>query len=95
MIVGYYLYLYKGWLVIPLCSRMDLFNMEIIGWAMDRCLKRQLVIDACERAILKRRPDEGLIFHSGRGGQYASNEFRRLLRNQRITQEYERKGKLL
>ncbi|TFB12621.1 IS3 family transposase [Candidatus Marinimicrobia bacterium MT.SAG.4] len=85
-----YIYTREGWLY--LCVVMDLFNREIIGWAMGRRLKRQLVIDACERAILKRRPDEGLIFHSDRGSQYASGEFRKLLKDQRITQSMSGKG---
>jgi len=85
-----YIYTREGWLYLSVV--MDLFNREIIGWARDKRLKRQLVIDACERAILKRRPDEGLIFHSDRGSQYASGEFRKLLRNQRITQSMSGKG---
>ena len=85
-----YIYTREGWLYLSVV--MDLFNREIISWAMDKRLKRQLVIDACERAILKRRPDEGLIFHSDRGSQYASGEFWRLLRNQRITQSMSGKG---
>ncbi len=77
-----YIHTREGWLYLSVV--MDLFNREIIGWAMGRRLKRQLVIDACKRAILKRRPDacptnarrEGLIFHSDRGSQYASGEFK-------------------
>lgn len=48
---------------------MDVFNREIIGWAIDKRMKKSLVIKAMEGAILKRKPVGSVIFHSDRGSQ--------------------------
>ena len=64
----------QGWLylaaVIDLCSR------KIIGWAMADHLKSQLAIEALEMAIVRRKPDPGLLHHSDRGVQYACGDYR-------------------
>jgi putative transposase len=67
----------EGWLylagVIDLCSRM------IVGWSMADHMKTDLVSQALEMAIARRRPDDGLLHHSDRGVQYASDDYRHLL----------------
>jgi putative transposase len=67
----------KGWLylavVIDLCSR------KIVGWALADHLRAGLVADALRQALESRRPARGLIFHSDRGSQYGSREYRRIL----------------
>jgi transposase InsO family protein len=80
----------EGWLYLATVE--DLFSRRIVGWSMDRWIDRHLVIDALQMAIEQRRPDRGLIFHSDRGSQYASDDFRRLLAGQRIIQSMSRKG---
>lgn len=80
----------EGWMYFA--KVMDVFKREIIGWAIDKRMKKSLVIKAMERAILKRRPAGSVIFHSDRGSQYASYAFRRLLANNRIRQSMSGKG---
>ena len=55
---------------------LDLFNREIIGWSMRKRITNDRVIEALPMAIKQKRPQEGLIFHSDRGSQYSSHEFR-------------------
>ncbi|MEM6676456.1 MAG: IS3 family transposase [Pseudomonadota bacterium] len=55
-------------------------TMEIVGWAMSDSLKKGLAIDATRMALQNRRPASGLICHSDRGVQYASKDYRRLLK---------------
>ena len=88
-----YIYTREGWLYLSVV--MDLFNREIIGWAMDKRLKRQLVIDACERAILKRRPDKGLIFHSDRGQPVCQRRVQETAEGSQDYPEYEWERELL
>jgi putative transposase len=67
----------EGWLY--LAAVLDVFNRQIVGWAMDRHITRGLVIDAVNMAVRQREPASGLLFHSDRGSQYASYDFTRLL----------------
>jgi transposase InsO family protein len=67
----------EGWLY--LATIMDLYSRKIVGWAMSERLTRQLVMDAFEHAVGRRGHVNGLIFHSDRGSQYASYDFRDLL----------------
>ena len=74
----------KGWLylavVIDLCSR------RIVGWALTDHLKASLVGDALRQALGSRPVPQGLIFHSDRGSQYGSREYRSLLERAGIRQ---------
>ena len=85
-----YIWTQEGWLylavVIDLCSR------KIVGWSMSSRMKAQLVCDALQMAIWRRRPAAGLIHHSDRGSQYASKAFRRLLKAHHIEGSMSRKG---
>jgi transposase InsO family protein len=67
----------EGWLylagVIDLCSR------KIVGWSMADHMRTDLVSDALKMAVTRRRPDEGLLHHSDRGVQYASDDYQHLL----------------
>ncbi len=85
-----YVWTREGWLylavVIDLCSR------KVVGWSMSSRMKKQLVCDALQMAIWRRRPKAGLIHHSDRGSQYASKAFRRLLKAHGIKGSMSRKG---
>jgi transposase InsO family protein len=48
-------------------------------------MTNRLVVDALDRAVRRRRPDEGRLAHSDRGSQYASAHYQRLLRQHGIT----------
>jgi transposase InsO family protein len=66
-----------GWLYLAVVE--DLFSRRIVGWAMDATMTSRLVVDALEMAIRRRLPNEGLLAHSDRGSQYASEHHRSLL----------------
>jgi putative transposase len=57
--------------VVDACSRM------VVGWSMAGHLRTELILDALEMAISRRRPGEGLVHHSDRGTQYTSLAFGR------------------
>ena len=80
----------EGWLYLAVT--LDLYHRKIIGWAMGRWITRQLAIDALNMAIKNESLKPGLIHHSDRGVQYASNEFRGLLKTHAIQCSMSRKG---
>jgi transposase InsO family protein len=82
----------EGWLFLAVV--IDLFSRRVVGWSMGEDMRRELVMDALEMAWYSRSPGKrtGLVFHSDRGSQYASCEFRRLLESCGITQSMSRKG---
>jgi putative transposase len=67
----------EGWLY--LAGHKDLFNGEIVGYAMGERLSKNLVSQSLLEAVSTRRPEKGLVHHSDRGSQYCSYEYRRLL----------------
>ncbi len=69
---------------------MDLFSRKIIGWHLDDNRKEALVTEAFKKAMMKRNITKGLIVHSDRGGQYAGNSFRKLIRSKEIQQSMSR-----
>lgn len=80
----------EGWLYLAIV--MDLYSRQIVGWAMDRMLTKELVIKALRQAIGRRNPPQGLIHHSDRGCQYASLQYQMMLREYGILQSMSRKG---
>ena len=75
-----------------LAAVMDLCTRRVVGWAMSSCIDTPLVQDALAMACTHRRPPEGLVFHSDRGVQYASGDFRASLQNARLVPSMSRKG---
>jgi putative transposase len=61
---------------------LDGFSRKVVGWALDRTLASRLAITALEPAIAKRQPRPGLVHHSDRGVQYASEEYIAMLDKQ-------------
>jgi len=81
----------EGWLYLAVV--IDLFSRRIVGWSMQPHMQRSLVIDALEMACQQRHPKrEELIFHSDRGSQYASADFREVLAEYGIRPSMSRKG---
>ena len=82
----------EGWLF--LAAVIDLFSRQVVGWSMREDMRRELVIDALRMAWFKRHPGKqaGLIFHSDRGSQYASQDFRDALEAYGITSSMSRRG---
>ncbi|WP_034638482.1 DDE-type integrase/transposase/recombinase, partial [Chitinivibrio alkaliphilus] len=71
---------------------IDLYNRKVVGWDLSESLEAESSITAFNRAYWKRKPAKGLIVHSDRGVQYASNEFRKTLKMFRCKQSMSRKG---
>ena len=82
----------EGWLFLAVV--IDLFSRKVVGWSMRPDMQRNLVIDALEMAWFKRNPGKqaGLVFHSDRGSQYASDDFSAVLKEHGITPSMSRKG---
>ena len=79
-----YIWTWEGWLY--LAAVMDVHNREIVGWALRDRLTKELVVESLQKGLRARTPQAGLIFHSDRGGQYASSEVRKLLRMWHVRQ---------
>ena len=80
----------EGWLYLAVV--IDLYSRQIVGWSMAERMQATLVNDALSMAIWKRKPAKGLIWHTDRGSQYASNSHRLLLEQHGIVQSMSRKG---
>lgn len=81
----------EGWLYLAIV--LDLFSRKVVGWAMSARADRKLVMDALCMALGRRDIAAGLLlFHSDRGCQYASDDFRKLLDGKRITPSMSRRA---
>ncbi len=77
-----YIWTAEGWLYLAVV--MDLYSRRIVGWSTADHLETGLCLDALQRALSHRTDVEGLIHHSDRGVQYASDRYREALEAQRI-----------
>jgi len=73
-----YLRTERGWLYLTVV--LDLWDRKVIGWSMSREMLAEQVSQALVMAVKNRTPRKGLIFHSDRGVQYCSEEFRSTLK---------------
>ena len=80
----------EGWLYIA--GHKDLFNGDIVGYAMGDRLTRNLISQSLFRAIETKRPSQGLLHHSDRGSQYCSYDFRNILKQHGFIASMSRKG---
>lgn len=80
----------EGWLYLAIV--IDLFSRQVVGWSMSDRMKAKLVNDALLMAIWKRKPARGLILHSDRGSQYASDSHRQILQDHGVNQSMSRKA---
>ncbi len=85
-----YIWTQEGWLYLAVV--IDLFSRKVVGWSMSSSMTAQLVCDALTMALWQRKPKAGLLHHSDRGSQYASRQFRQLLKTHRVTGSMSRKG---
>ncbi len=60
---------------------LDAYSRRVVGWAMAEHLRTELVVEAVEMALWRRRPSDGVIHHSDQGSQYTSLAFGRRLRD--------------
>jgi transposase InsO family protein len=83
----------EGWLYLAVVE--DLFSRAVVGWSMAETMTSRLVVDALEMALLRRlkgSSSSGLVAHSDRGSQYASEHYQRRLREEWIRCSMSRRG---
>jgi putative transposase len=80
----------EGWLY--LAAILDLYSRKIVGWAMSERIDTVLVLKALAMALLHRRPPAKLLFHTDRGVQYASGDYRQALGNAGLIASMSRRG---
>jgi putative transposase len=85
-----YLRTWEGWLY--LAAVQDAYSRRIVGWSMADHMRSELVVDALEMAVARRRPAPGLIHHSDQGSQYVSLAFGQAARDAGIARSMGSKG---
>jgi len=80
----------QGWVYVA--AVLDLYSRKIVGWAVSRQIDTALVLMALSMALTRRQPPAGLVFHSDRGVQYASGDYRQALAAARLVAWMSRKG---
>lgn len=71
---------------------LDAFSRRVIGWALGRTLEAELAVAALRMALEQRRPQAGLVHHSDRGVQYASEQYTGMLKQHQAQISMSRKG---
>jgi putative transposase len=71
---------------------LDAYSRRVIGWALDRTMEDSLTLAALRMALARRAVEPGLVHHSDRGSQYASNDYTDLLKAKGIDISMSRKG---
>ena len=85
-----YIPTHEGWLYLAAVE--DLGSRMIVGWSMSGTMTSRLVVDALEMGWERRHPGEGLLAHSDRGSQYASEHYRQRLSEKGIRCSMSRRG---
>jgi transposase InsO family protein len=84
----------EGWLYVAVV--LDLYSRRVIGWSMAEHLKTSLVVEALTMAIQSRRAAgadlSGLVHHSDRGVQYASEAYQAVLQAHGLSPSMSRRG---
>lgn len=85
-----YIRLWREWIYLAVI--LDAFSRRCIGWELDRHLRASLAVEALRMALNSREIKAGLVHHSDRGVQYASDEYTGLLKEQGILISMSRRG---
>jgi transposase InsO family protein len=85
-----YLRTWEGW--VYLAAVQDAYSRAIVGWSMADHMRAELVVDALEMAVARRRPAPGLVHHSDQGSQYVSLGFGQAARDAGIAVSMGSKG---
>ena len=80
----------EGWLYLAVV--IDLYSRKVVGYAMDDNMRSELVNKALLNAIWQRKPKVGLIWHTDRGSQYASDSHRNIIKTFNIKQSMSRRA---
>jgi putative transposase len=83
----------KTWAGWAFCATViDCYSRKVVGFAVADHMRTDLIIDALRMAIIHRDPPPGVIFHSDRGAQYTSTEFRDFCRDNGVRPSVGRTG---
>jgi len=85
-----YIGTWEGWLYLAVV--IDLFSRRVVGWSIADHMRTELVSEAFTMAVEERQPGPGLVYHSDRGAQYASESYQALLKSQAAVPSMSRKG---
>jgi putative transposase len=85
-----YLWTDEGWYYLAVV--IDLFSRQVVGYKLSSRMTKDLVINALTNAVKSRNYPTGVIVHSDRGSQYASNEYKRILAHYGLLGSMSRKG---
>ena len=85
-----YVWTLEGWLYVAVV--IDLFSRQVVGWSIADHMRTSLCVSALQMAFWRRKPEPGVLHHSDRGSQYASQEYRRHLGIMKMEQSMSRKG---
>lgn len=85
-----YIRTYEGWLF--LAAVMDLYSRQIVGWATQSTMTRDLVLQALLAAVWKRKPGPGVLVHSDQGCQFTSDDWQSFLKAHRMVPSMSRRG---
>jgi len=85
-----YLRTWEGW--VYLAAVQDAYSRRIVGWSMAEHMRAEIVVDALQMAIARRRPEPGLIHHSDMGSQYVALGFGQKARDAGIAVSMGSKG---
>lgn len=83
----------KGWLYLAVV--IELYSRQVLGWAMGNNNNAQLVQDALTMAVWRRGKVDSVIVHSDQGSTYASGDYQRLLKENKLICSMSRKGECL
>jgi transposase InsO family protein len=85
-----YVRTWEGWLYLAVV--LDLYSRRVVGWAMADHMRTELPLEALQMALRGHSIAPGLIHHSDRGSQYASNAYQKALANSGMVCSMSRKG---
>lgn len=80
----------EGWLYLAVL--IDLYSRAVVGWAMSDRITAELANAALVMAVWKRKPNKGLMLHSDRGSQYASDLYQKTIKKNGYICSMSRKG---
>ncbi len=80
----------EGWLYVA--GIIDLCDKTCVGMSFGSLHTKELMVKALEEAYKKYRPEAGLLFHSDRGVQYASNAYKKKLKEYQMIQSMSESG---
>ena len=88
-----YVHTQEGFLYLAFI--LDVYSRKVVGWSMANHLRTELVVDALEMALWRRKPNAGLIHHTDRGSQYTALSFGKRLEEAGIVPSMGRAGSAL